>query len=59
MTKAANGVLHDVPSVGEIELFRKTETRFQGIFVVMNIAHLKMEGGTTPLILAPALPQAA
>jgi hypothetical protein len=41
MFKAAQGDLHDVPSPGEIELFRKAETRFQAIFVVMNIAHLQ------------------
>jgi hypothetical protein len=46
MAKAADGTLRDVPSKGEIELFRKAETRFQPIFVVMNIAHLKTEGET-------------
>jgi hypothetical protein len=44
MTKAANGILRDIPSEGEIELFRKAKTRFQPIFVVMNIAHLETEG---------------
>src|SRR5262249_46979758 len=43
MTKAANGVLRDMPSEGEIERFRRAETRFQPIFVVMNIAHLKTD----------------
>jgi hypothetical protein len=46
MAKAANGILHDIPSEGEIELFRQAETRFQSIFVVMNIAHLKTEDET-------------
>lgn len=44
MVKAAGGALHDMPSEGEIELFRKAETRFQAIVVVMNIAHLKVDG---------------
>jgi hypothetical protein len=44
MAKAANGTLRDMPSEGEIELFRKAEMRFQPIFLVVNIAHLKTEG---------------
>ena len=44
MSKAANGHLRDIPSEGEIELFRKADTQFQPIFVVMSIAHLKTEG---------------
>jgi hypothetical protein len=40
MFEAAQGHLHDLPSPAEIELFRRAETRFQTIFVVMNIAHL-------------------
>jgi hypothetical protein len=43
MFKAANGTLRDMPSEGEIELFRKAETRFQPVFVVMNIANLQTE----------------
>src|SRR3984893_9806317 len=54
MTKAANGILHDMPSDGEIELFRKAETRFQPIFVVMNIAHLATES-ETPIAFPYAL----
>ena len=46
MAKAASGMLQDMPSKGEIDLFRTAETRFQPIFVVMNIAHLKKEGDT-------------
>ena len=46
MVKASDGVLRDIPSKGEIELFRKAETQFQPIFVVVNIAHLKTEGET-------------
>jgi hypothetical protein len=42
MFNAAQGDLHDLPSPGEIELFRRAETQFQAIFVVMNIAHLNM-----------------
>jgi hypothetical protein len=30
MFKAAQGKLHDLPSPGEIELFRKAEMRFRG-----------------------------
>jgi hypothetical protein len=44
MFKAANGVLRDMPSEGEVELFTKAETRFQPIFAVMNVAHLETEG---------------
>lgn len=44
MVEAAGGIVRDMPSEGEINLFRKAETRFQAIFVVMNIAHLKVEG---------------
>jgi len=54
MMKAANGVLHDMLSQGEIELFRQAETRFQPIFVVMNIAHLKIKG-ETPIAFPYAL----
>jgi hypothetical protein len=46
MFKASNGTLRDMPSEGEVNLFRKADTRFQSIFVVMSIAHLKTEGET-------------
>ncbi len=46
MAKAASGQFRDMPSEGEIELFRKAEMRFQAIFVVVNLAHLKTEGQT-------------
>jgi len=41
MFGAAKGNLQDMPSEGEVELFCKCETRFQPIFLVANIAHLK------------------
>jgi hypothetical protein len=47
MTKAAGGILHDVPSEGEIELFREKGVVFQMISLVLNVAHLKEVDGVT------------
>ena len=55
MAKAANGVLGDMPSEGEIKLFKKKGTLFQPVFLVLSIAHLKEEDGTpvaTPYALS-------
>jgi hypothetical protein len=41
MAKAANGKLYDMPSEGEIALFKEMGTLFQPILLVLNIAHLK------------------
>jgi hypothetical protein len=46
MAKAANGELHDMPSEGEIKLFKENGTLFQPVFLVLNIAHLKEVNGT-------------
>lgn len=59
MAKAGAGELYDMPSAAEVELFKATATRFQPIFLVINIAHLRNPAGTpvaTPyaLSLVPA-----
>jgi hypothetical protein len=46
MAKAADGELHDVPSEGEIKLFKEKGTLFQPVFLVLSIAHLKEVDGT-------------
>lgn len=50
MTKAAGGILHDMPSAGEIELFREKGGVFQMISLVLNVAHLKEVDGVTVAI---------
>lgn len=51
MAKAASRELRDIPSEGEIALFKAKRTLFQPIFVVLSIAELKEIGGT--LVAAP------
>lgn len=41
MFKAADGILRDKPSEGEIAMFRAAGTQFQMISLVASIAHLK------------------
>lgn len=48
MAKVADDRLRDMPSNGEIELFKEKGTVFQMISLVLNIAHLK-EGDGTPV----------
>jgi hypothetical protein len=55
MCKAANGKLHDMPSAGEIKLFKDKGTLFQPVFLVLNLAHLKDDNGAaiaTPYALS-------
>lgn len=41
MATTANGVLGDMPSEGEIKLFKEKGTLFQPVFLVLSIAHLR------------------
>lgn len=55
MGKAAKGELRDMPSPGEIELFKSKGTMFQPVFLVLSIAHLAEVNGTpvaTPYALS-------
>ena len=55
MAKVASGELRDIPSEGEIALFKAKGTLFQPIFVILSIAELKKIGGTlvaTPYALS-------
>ena len=55
MSEAANGRLLDMPSEGEIKLFKEMGSLFQPIFLVLSIAHLKDNNGTkvaTPYALS-------
>lgn len=55
MAEVADGELHDIPSKGEIKLFKEKGTLFQSIFVVLSIAHLYEVNGTpvaTPYALS-------
>lgn len=54
MAKAAHGQLRDMPSNGEIELFKEKGSVFQMISLVLNIAHLK-EGDGTPVAIPYSL----
>jgi hypothetical protein len=54
MAKAANGQLTDLPSEGEIKLFKERGTLFQPVFLVLSIAHLK-DGGTSDIATPYAL----
>jgi hypothetical protein len=50
MITAAGGELRDMPSDGEIRLFRGKGTLFQPVFLVLSIAHLKEEDGKSTAI---------
>jgi hypothetical protein len=55
MAKAANGELRDMPSEGEIKLFKEKGTLFQPIFLVLSVALMKEADGTpvaTPYALS-------
>lgn len=55
MARVANGDLHDMPSDGEIKLFKEMGTLFQPIFLVVSIAYLREVNGTpvaTPYALS-------
>ncbi|WP_146618921.1 hypothetical protein [Rhodoplanes elegans] len=55
MAEAANGELRDMPSEGEIELFKEKATLFQAVFLVVSIARLDEVDGTpvaTPYALS-------
>jgi hypothetical protein len=54
MAKAANGQLTDVPSEGEIKIFKEKGTLFQWVFLVLSIAHLK-DGDTNDVATPYAL----
>lgn len=55
MARAASGELHDMPSEGEIALFKEKGTLFQPVFLILSIAYLKEIDGTpvaTPYALS-------
>lgn len=54
MAKAAAGELRDMPGAAEVDLFKATATRFQPVFLVISIAHLRQVAGT-PVAIPYAL----